>query len=172
MKIKNIKGNIYEITPDLAEACILYLRSGFNPSFSEWQYNFLPKFKNLIHYKGNKLDILKPWQSKEDTILELKPKQNKWKYIYVFSNPKNEKGFSSETELRDKINLSLSSLSDLGVTKVSSIHLPIINLKSIDSAKIMLNQIRDFGAIKKSNINELFLVDLNDSFKQIIDQKK
>ena len=111
MPIKTIKGMLMDFAPKNVEAIAVFMRTGFNSRHSVW-LEIPNKKENLIS-----LDCLseipeKPWLISHDTVFEIKDDVfQKLKYIYVFSNPNEQKTYLGFDAIEDCITRSLDRLS-------------------------------------------------------------
>ncbi len=190
MAIVNLKGKIWDVAPDKAEAIAVWLRDGFNLRHSIWGYDLEEKkiTPKLIYPLNNNtperlssqydFDInLQPWKLPYDTLWRIVPKMyKKLKYIYVFSNPKDEKTVDSLEEIDRLINQCLTTLNLRGVKSVAMILIPatINGTKSIPigqddvlSAKRMISSIQNWLSANEIDM-DIYLVDIVDDFAPLV----
>jgi hypothetical protein len=187
MAIVNLKGMIMDVAPDKAEAIAVWLRSGFNDRHSIWLFDLeekgintkliYPVNKNTPERSEYEFDInLQPWKLPFDTLWRIVPKSyKKLKYIYVFSNPKDEKTVGDIEEIDKLINQCLTTLNARRVKSVAMILIPA----SIDgrreptgegnklSAKRMISSIQNWLSAKERDV-DIYLVDKVDDFAPFV----
>lgn len=189
MSIVNLKGMIMDVAPYKAEAIAVWLRIGFNARHSIWLFDLKEKGINTkLIYPVNKnaperlnseyeFDInLHPWKLPFDTLWRIVPKSyKKLKYIYVFSNPKDEKTVDDLDEIDKLINQCLTTLNARRVKSVAMILIPA----SIDgrseptgegnklSAKRMVSSIQNWLSSKERDM-DIYLVDMVDDFAPFV----
>ena len=174
MPIKNIKGMLMDFAPQNVEAIAVFMRTGFNSRHSVW-LEIPNKKENLIS-----LDCLseipeKPWLISHDTVFEIKDDVfQKLKYIYVFSNPNEQKTYLGFDAIEDCITRSLDRLSSYNVYSIAYILIPATenpdrvntNEDDVKSATLMVQSIQNW--MLNNRELEVYLVDRVNDFKNIL----
>lgn len=175
MPIKNIKGMLMDFAPQNVEAIVLFISSGFNTRKSCWEYDIPNKDKNLLSMDGLNEIPEKPWLLYQDTLFEIKNGIfKKLKYIYIYSNPSDDKAFFGFPTVTSAITRSLDRLSIYNIKSIAFILIPttespqLINsdVDDIKSARIMVETIQDW--MKKNRELDVYLVDRVGDFENKI----
>jgi hypothetical protein len=165
MPIQHIKGMLMDFAPQQVEAIAVFMRTGFNTRHGVW-LEIPNKKEKLIS-----LDCLseipeKPWLISHDTVFEIKEDVfQKLKYIYVFSNPTDQKAYSGFDAIEDCITRSLDRLSTYNIKSIAYILIPATenpdrvnnNEDDVKSAKLMVQSIQKW--IENNSELEVYLVD-------------
>jgi hypothetical protein len=110
MPIQNIKGMLMDFSPQHLEAIALFMRTGFNTRQCVW-LDVPDKKENLRSLDSLREIPEKPWLISHDTVFEIKDAVfQKLKYIYIFSNPTDQKAYLGFDAIEDCIARSLDSL--------------------------------------------------------------
>lgn len=124
MSIKSIKGMLKYFAPQNVEAIAVFMKKGFNTRRDVWQ-SIPDKKNNLLSLDGLTEIQSKPWLEIQDTLFEIKEVLfEKLKYIYVFSNPNDQKAYLGFNTIEDCINQSLDRLSEYNIKSVAYILIP------------------------------------------------
>jgi hypothetical protein len=180
MNIQAVGGDIADLAPDLAEAAVLWLRSGYNLRFTTWFCKILQRYpqERLCESPSRDREALKtPWISLRDRIIRLNPPDNKLKWLYIFSNPEDSMGVLSLEEVQSLIYRCFDALSRLECRSAAMIHIPFSprnhntsSQQDAASAEAMIEAIRTWDKNNPGKIDKVFLVDRkNDFIKQLED---
>jgi hypothetical protein len=165
MPIQNIKGMLMDFAPQHVEAIAVFMRSGFNPRNGVW-LEIPNKKENLISLDSLSEIPEKPWLEMQDTLFEIKEDVfEKLKYIYIFSNPNDQKAYSGFAAIEDSIIRSLDRLSTYNIKSIAYILIPAtenptrVNTDEDDTqtAKLMVQTIHKW--MRNNRELEVYLVD-------------
>ena len=172
MPIHQIKGMLMDFAPQNVEAIAVFICTGFNSRHSVW-LDILDKKENIVSLDRLNEIPEKPWLYVHDTLFQIKDDVfQKLKYIYIFSNPDDQKTYSGFDVIEDCINRSLDRLTSYNIKSVAYILIPatenpeLINSDNDDtkSAKLMVDAIQNW---MMNNIEiEVFLVDRAGGFEK------
>jgi hypothetical protein len=165
MPIQNIKGMLMDFAPQNVEAIAVFMKTGFNPRNGVW-LEIPNKKENLIS-----LDSLieipeKPWLFSLDTVFEIKDDVfQKLKYLYIFSNPTDQKAYFGYDAIEDCINRSLNRLREYNIKSVAYILIPATenpdrvnnNEDDVKSATLMVQSIQKW--MENNRALKVYLVD-------------
>ena len=174
INIHPIAGDIFEIAPKIADAAILYLNSGFCMREVTWRQireNWCP---HAFHPNLHNIDG-QPWEHSSDILYRVHVPDSQLRFIYIFSNPNNSKGFTTLENLESSLIRSLNSLSDLNIKRISLIHIPFVTEKNLPtlknnicSANLMVRTLQNWDLENPSVFSDAYLVDLSDGFRKQI----
>ena len=174
INIHPIAGDIFEIAPKVADAAILYLKSGFCMREVTWMQireNWCP---HAFHPNLHNIDG-RPWEHSADVLYRVHIPGSQLRFIYIFSNPNNSRGFTTLENLELSLIRSLNSLSDLNITRISLIHIPFVaenKLPTLEnnicSANLMVRTLQNWNLENPSVFSDAYLVDLSDGFRRQI----
>lgn len=171
MKIEAIGGDIAEVAPRLAHVAVLWLRSGFNFRCATWKFKILPNWHPDLRHVAEP-----PWRLKVDSLIDVHIPESDLKYVYVFSNPTDGRGYASEQEVHDSLWRCLQTVSELGVERIALIHMPLspdnrhpTRDNNLVSATQMVRTLRTWERDQHPNqFTHVYLVDRNNDFEPII----
>lgn len=158
LKISPIQGDVMQLAPEVSDACVLWLRSGFNGRYHIWQ---------RIHDQCNIPVDNQPWRNSEDAVIPVN--MGSLRYIYIFSNPNDAKGVASVSALKKSISTALDRLTELGCRKPSFIHIPLYSKeKDQEAAETLIKTLREWNQQTPEAIDEVYLVDRKGDFASYI----
>lgn len=186
MQIHAVGGNIADRAPEIAEAAVLWLRSGYNYRHHAWRFKISERYWDrlrrpafpMIFRRGHLPEAAAiptmPWVNADDVVFNVDPPDHQLRYIYLFANSTDGTGYQDLQEVDACIHRSLNRLTELSVRKVAMMHVPVIDRLSQDrntcdrrSAKAMLTAIRAWDELHPNAIDDIFLVDLQNSFEEL-----
>jgi hypothetical protein len=178
MKIQAVEGEIIEVAPRVAEAMVLWLRSGYCARHSTWAHKIVPRYQArcaTLPTSSNVDDA--PWRSPEDQLFRLEPPDGHLRLLYVFANPEDAQGVASLDEVRALIERCLDGLARRGCRSMAIIHIPIALpgrtttvKEDTRSAVAMIDALRSWDERHPGEIDDVFCVDLADGFKEQLGQ--
>ncbi|RAR73804.1 hypothetical protein [Flavobacterium aciduliphilum] len=172
MPIQNIKGMLMDFAPQHAEAIAVFMRTGFNSRHDVW-LEIPNKKENLISLDSLSELPEKPWLLTHDTVFEIKDAvYEKLKYLYIFSNPTDQKAYLGFDTIKDCITRSLDRLNSYHINSIAYILIPAtenpdrVNTKEDDdkSATLMNESIQNW--MLNNRELEVYLVDRVGGFKE------
>ena len=174
MPIKTIKGMLMDFASKNVEAIAIFMRTGFNPRNGVW-LEIPNKKENLISLDGLSELPEKPWLLTHDTVFEIKDAvYQKLKYLYIFSNPTDQKAYLGFDSIEDCITRSLNRLNSLQINSIAYILIPATenpdrvntNEDDVKSATLMVQSIQNW--MLNNRELEVYLVDRVNDFKNIL----
>jgi hypothetical protein len=168
MRLYSVRGNIVELSPLLSEVCVLWLRGGFNERFVTWM--------QIAERFGEQLprQLQSPWREPHDTLFALNPPAGILRWLLVFSNPDESKGFRSLDEVRDAVRRSLDRLSELHAQSISFIHIPSthnnqdpIDAENLESATAMIQAASQWVNEHETLDKNIYMIDRDGDFSRV-----
>ena len=178
MKIQAVGGDIAEVAPQMAEAMVLWLRSGYCERHSTWAHKILPRYQArcVTLPTSSSMDDA-PWQSPEDRLFWLHPPDRRLRLLYVFANPKDDHGVASLDEVGTLIARCLDELARHGCRSMAILHIPVVLPSGAKAANedtraavAMINALRSWDERHPGEIDDVFCVDLADGFRDQLDE--
>lgn len=172
MRLHAVEGDIVDAAPEVAEAAVLWLRSGFNLRHVTWFHKLAERYPRLLEGINTPNP---PWRSQKDVLLPLSPADGHLRYLYITANPEDRLGCRTIAEVRDCIHRSLDKLSQLGVKRVAMIHIPfapgeqLAQPHDVESANAMIEALRSWDQENPDRIDDVYLVDLKNAFAPLLD---
>jgi len=173
MVLEALKGDIAELAPQVAQACAIWIRSGFNLRHATWDFRILPAWQPIIDHRPFK----KPWRRPQDSLLRLQIADSQLQYAYVFSNPTDSQGYASLQDLDEALRGCLEALSDCeGIERLAFIHMPFspdnrhpTREDNLLAATQMVKTLREWSQTRDSNpFTHIYLIDLSNDFEQVL----
>ena len=190
MRIHPVGGNIVDVAPSLAEASVLWLRSGFN------NRDRLGRYQLRERYPGDRLvphDAVKgfnprsrqpsiagsfpvePWRSETDLVFQVNPPDDHLQYVYTFANPSDAAGCADVQEIDVLVQRCLKRLAELAVRRIAMMHIPFARRQQLEnrqacdaeSAQAMIASLLTWDERNPTLIEEVFLIDLENGFAQL-----
>lgn len=156
--ISPIEGDVVQVAPEVSDACILWLRSGFNGRYHIWE-----RIRDQWKIPADDL----PWRNPKDAVIPVNT--GSLRYIYIFSNPNEAKGMTTVPALKSAISTALDRLAELGCRKPSFIHIPLHSEeKDQEAAEALIETLREWNQQTPAIINEVYLVDRKGAFASYI----
>jgi len=171
VQIDHACGDVLDVAPSIAEATVLWLRSGFNHRFGTWRFGLTNRPLRALT-PGARLD--RPWVSPTDSVWELEPPMNQLRYVYVLANPSDGKGYSDLESVNGAVTRSLDVLSSRGVRTIAMIHIPLAagseptDEEQTAAAEAMVSALRAWDSAHPDQIDKVVLVDLQDGFSGLV----
>ena len=174
MNIRSIKGDIAELAPGIAELSVLWIRSGFNRRYTTWEFGIHIRYPRLTSLEGEVVGG-KPWLAPSDQVLEIHPPDGLLRYLYVFSNPFDGRGFSTLDAVQDAVARCLDRAAELPTQRIAMIQIPFApdsgkptRQQHVESATAVIAELRRWDEAHPGKITDVYLVDLDDAFGPLL----
>lgn len=179
MAIHSIKGSLMEVAPKVVRSIAIWANNGFNGRSMVWSselFNKCDHIRSILPRAGFVLDrdfnkMWKPWYLEEDSLWRFEPKTYEMlEYIYIFTNPTNEKRLKTIDQIDELINRCLDSLKAYEIDSVAMIIIRAgehTDENDLASGRRMVQAIEKW--MEKNGEMEVYLVDRVGDFDRVID---